>query len=84
MGVFEIDLFSFGTKKIASAVARSQAVSVIGGGDTEVVATAYKLENTFTHVSTGGGASLEYLAHGKLPALEHILTTKSKKNIRKK
>ena len=79
MGVFEINLFSFGTKKIASAVARSQAVSVIGGGDTEVVATAYGLENAFTHVSTGGGASLEYLAAGKLPALEHILVKRSEK-----
>jgi phosphoglycerate kinase len=73
MGVFEERKFAFGTKKIAEAVARSQAVSVIGGGDTEIVVAKYRLEGKFTHVSTGGGASLEFLSGKELPALKNIL-----------
>lgn len=69
MGVFELHRFSFGTRKIAEAVSRSKAVSVIGGGDTESIVSAYHLEGKFTHVSTGGGASLEFLAGKELPAL---------------
>jgi len=73
MGVFEIDKFAFGTKKIAQAVARSRAISVVGGGDTEVVVQKYKLEGKFTHVSTGGGASLEFLSGKGLPALKYLI-----------
>lgn len=73
MGVFEIDKFAFGTKKIAEAIARSKSTSVLGGGDTEMVIAKYKLNGKFTHVSTGGGASLEFLAGNHLPALKYIL-----------
>lgn len=72
MGVFEINKFALGTKKIAQAVAKSKATSVIGGGDTEVVAEKYNLEKKFSHVSTGGGASLEFLAGGELPVLKFL------------
>ena len=72
MGVFEIDKFSLATKKIAQAVAHSRAVSVIGGGDTETVVAKYKLAGKFTHVSTGGGASLEFLAGKELPVLPFL------------
>jgi len=72
MGVFEINKFAFGTKKIAEAVARSQSVSVLGGGDTESVVKKYNLEGKFSYVSTGGGASLEFLAGRELPALKNI------------
>ncbi|MFA6409949.1 MAG: phosphoglycerate kinase [Candidatus Buchananbacteria bacterium] len=73
MGVFEMDKFSFGTKKIAEAVARSKGITVIGGGDTEVVAAKYKIEDKISHISTGGGASLEFLAGKELPALKSII-----------
>ncbi len=73
MGVFEIDKFSFGTKKIAQAIARSKAISVVGGGDTETVVIKYGLEGKFSHVSTGGGASLEFLASGDLPVLKNLI-----------
>jgi len=72
MGVFEIDKFSFGTKKIAQAIARSKAVSVIGGGDTESIVEKYNLDGKFSHVSTGGGASLEFLTGKELPVLEYL------------
>ena len=74
MGVFEIEKFAFGTKKIAEAIARNQkAITVVGGGDTEMVLHKYKLEGKFSHVSTGGGASLEFLAGRELPALKNII-----------
>lgn len=73
MGVFEIDKFAFGTRKISEAVGRAKATTVIGGGDTEVIASKYKLENKFDHISTGGGASLEFLAGRDLPALKTII-----------
>ena len=73
MGVFEIDKFAFGTKKIAEAVSRSKAISVIGGGDTEVVADKYKIADKISHISTGGGASLEFLSGKALPALKNII-----------
>ncbi len=72
MGVFEIDKFAFGTRKIAEAVARSKATSVIGGGDTEVIAAKYGLEKKFSHISTGGGASLDFLSGKELPALKNL------------
>jgi 3-phosphoglycerate kinase len=72
MGMFEIKPFDFGTKKIAEAIARSKSVSVIGGGDTEQVVGTYKLEGKFSHVSTGGGASLEVISGKALPAIEAV------------
>ncbi|NUM25427.1 MAG: phosphoglycerate kinase [Candidatus Buchananbacteria bacterium] len=74
MGVFEIDKFAFGTKKIAEAISRNrQAITVVGGGDTEMVLQKYHLEGKFTHVSTGGGASLVFLSGKELPALKSII-----------
>ena len=73
MGVFEIPKFALGTKRIAQAIARSKAVTVLGGGDTESVIGQYNLNGQFTHVSTGGGASLEFLAGHELPALKHLV-----------
>jgi phosphoglycerate kinase len=72
MGVFEIEQFSQGTMKIAMAVAASPALSIIGGGDS--VAAVYKagVSDKISHISTGGGASLEYLAKETLPGLEAL------------
>lgn len=77
MGVFEIDTFSQGTKKIAEAVANSEALSIVGGGDS--VAAVYKsgVSDKISHISTGGGASLEFIANETLPGIE-ALTEKEK------
>jgi len=73
MGVFEIDKFAIGTKKIAQAIASNKNTTIVGGGDTEAVLVQYQLEKKFSHVSTGGGASLEFLAGKHLPALKNII-----------
>jgi len=72
MGVFEIDQFSHGTTKIAEAVASSGALSIIGGGDS--VAAVYKagVADKISHISTGGGASLEFVANETLPGIEAL------------
>jgi phosphoglycerate kinase len=72
MGVFEIDQFSQGTTKIAEAVANSGALSIIGGGDS--VAAVYKagVADRISHISTGGGASLEFVANETLPGIEAL------------
>jgi len=72
MGVFEIDQFSQGTTKIAEAVANSGALSIIGGGDS--VAAVYKagVADRISHISTGGGASLEFVANDTLPGIEAL------------
>lgn len=70
MGVFEIDKFSQGTMQIAEAIADAQALSIIGGGDS--VAAVYKagVSEKISHISTGGGASLEFIANETLPGIE--------------
>ncbi len=72
MGVFEVDAFSQGTTRIAEAVANSEATSIIGGGDS--VAAVYKagVAEKISHISTGGGASLEFVAKGTLPGIEAL------------
>lgn len=73
MGVFEIDKFAFGTKKIAQAVGRAKATTIVGGGDTEIVADKYKLEKKFNHISTGGGAAMAFLAGKDMPVLKKLI-----------
>ena len=70
MGLAEIPAFAAGTKVLSSAVARSRAFSVVGGGDTIAALRRLKILSAFSHVSTGGGAMLEFLAGEKLSALE--------------
>jgi phosphoglycerate kinase len=70
MGVFELPPFDAGTKAIAQAVAESPAVSVIGGGDSCAAIEQLGFANRVTHVSTGGGASLEMLKGQKFAAVE--------------
>ncbi|MBQ7880692.1 MAG: phosphoglycerate kinase [Clostridia bacterium] len=72
MGVYEFPKFRRGTKKIAKYIAKSKAVSVIGGGDTVASVQELGLENKITHISTGGGASLMLLQGKKLPCVEII------------
>lgn len=73
LGVFEIEGFDRGTLAIARAVAESQALSVVGGGDSVSAVIKAGVEQQMTHISTGGGASLEFLAGKSLPGVE-ILT----------
>jgi phosphoglycerate kinase len=77
MGVFENPLFAKGTFAIARAVAESSAFSIIGGGDSAAAVAQSGMEDKITHISTGGGASLEFLSGQKLPGVE-ALTDKGK------
>lgn len=72
MGVFEIEKFSEGTMKIAEAVANADALSIVGGGDS--VAAVYRagVSEKISHISTGGGASLEFIAYETLPGIEAL------------
>jgi phosphoglycerate kinase len=69
MGIFEKPPFDAGTVALAKAVAASGAVSVVGGGDSEKAIKAAGVTSKITHVSTGGGASLEFLAGMVLPGV---------------
>ncbi len=69
MGVFEIEEFSQGTRAIASAVAESAAISVVGGGDSLAAVNRAGVASKITHLSTGGGASLEYVQGLTLPGV---------------
>jgi phosphoglycerate kinase len=69
MGVFEIDAFAKGTEGVARAVADSEATSVVGGGDSVAAVNKLGLEDQMSHISTGGGASLEYVEGKELPGV---------------
>ncbi len=69
MGVFEMDAFCKGTEAVAKEVARSRAVSIVGGGDSVAAIEKLGLAKRISHISTGGGASLEYLEGKVLPGV---------------
>jgi phosphoglycerate kinase len=73
MGVFENPRFSQGTFAIARAVAESNAFSIVGGGDSAAAVAQSGVESKITHISTGGGASLEFLSGQKLPGVEVLM-----------
>jgi phosphoglycerate kinase len=72
MGVFENPRFAQGTFAVARAVAESQAFSIVGGGDSAAAVAQSGMESRIGHISTGGGASLEFLSGQKLPGVEAL------------
>jgi len=76
MGVFEIDPFAAGTLAIAHAVANSSAVSIVGGGDSVAAVAKAGVEAKINHISTGGGATLEFLSGMQLPGVEALTEKK--------
>ena len=75
MGVFEVDEFSHGTKEITNAIAEMEVYSIVGGGDSVNAINRFSNVDKFNHVSTGGGASLEYLEGKALPGVNTVSYT---------
>lgn len=72
LGLYEVPQFSHGSRGIATAIAKSAALSILGGGDTEACVKQFKLTKKMSAISAGGGASLEFLAGRELPVMKYL------------
>ncbi len=81
MGVFEFDNFAYGTREVARAVAESNAISIVGGGDSAAAIEQLGFADKITHISTGGGAALEFLEGKVLPGIAVLLDKNPRKKI---
>lgn len=77
-GIFEIKKFSKGTRALAKLLSKSEAVTIAGGGDTAEALDNFKLAKGFTHVSTGGGASVAYVEGAELPGIKALKESKKR------
>ena len=76
LGIFELDAFANGSKKVAGFISQLKVVTIIGGGDTAAAIAKFHLESKMTHISTGGGASLEFLEGKTLPGIAALADKK--------
>ena len=82
MGVFEFSKFSKGTLSVAKAIAKASAVSVVGGGDSAAALQQLGYANKVTHLSTGGGATLEFLEGKNLPGVAMLEDKEESKKVK--